>query len=85
MQSQIVPRGNNSISGDELNVYIERIEHLEDDRSLINLSIRDAYNEAKCAGYEADVIRRLIWERKQPAEKIERQYSLLDLYKTAIG
>jgi uncharacterized protein (UPF0335 family) len=73
--------GHNSVDGSRLNAYIHQIEKLEDERQLINLTIRDLYNEAKQSGFDSRTIRRVIAERKIPQEQLD----LFSIYKMAIG
>lgn len=45
----------------------------------------DIYAEAKSAGFDVKVLRRLIKERKQEPADLEEQEALLDVYRHALG
>jgi uncharacterized protein (UPF0335 family) len=73
------------IAADRLRSYIERIEHLEEEKASLSGDIRDVYAEAKSAGFEPRVMRQLIRLRKMDKDDRDEQETLLDLYKRAIG
>ena len=79
--------GHNSgpIAGDRLRSIVDRIERLEEERKGIGDDIKDIYQEAKSAGFDCKVLRRLIRERKQEPADLEEQETLLDVYRRALG
>ena len=74
-----------NISAERLRSLIERIERLEEERKALGVDVRDIYQEAKSAGFDVKVIRRLIAIRKRDPADVEEQDALLDTYKHAIG
>ena len=78
--------GHNSgeVSGARIKAFVERIEKLEDEKSLTAADIKDVYSEAKGVGFDAPTIKKLIAERKLSKEKVNEQYELLDLYRCAV-
>lgn len=73
------------VAADRLRSLVERIERLEEERKALASDIKDIYAEAKSAGFDVKVLRQLIRIRKQEANEVEEQESLLDLYRRALG
>lgn len=74
-----------NISAERLRSLIKRIERLDEERKALGSDIKDIYAEAKSAGFDVKVIRRLIAIRKRDPADVEEQDALLDTYKHAIG
>jgi uncharacterized protein (UPF0335 family) len=45
-----------NVSAEQLRLFIERIERLEEEKKGISDDIKDVYNEAKSTGYEAPLL-----------------------------
>lgn len=73
------------VSGARLKSYIERIERLEQEKKIAGEDIRDIYGEAKAAGFDAKIVRKIVSLRKTNLEKRREESELLDLYMAAIG
>lgn len=73
------------ISADRLRSLVERIERLEEERKALGSDIKDIFQEAKSAGFDAKVLRQLIRIRKMEPAEVEEQETLLDLYRRALG
>ena len=74
-----------SIAGDQLKAFVERIERLEEEKQTIADDIKDVYAEAKANGFDTKVLRQVIRMRKQDASERAEIESLLELYCRAIG
>lgn len=74
-----------SVSGDELRQFIEKIEHLEEDKAEIQNHIKDVLSEAKAQGFDTKVMRQVIRMRKMKQEELIEQHELLDVYTHALG
>ena len=70
---------------DRLRRIVERIERLEEERKGLANDIKDIYAEAKSAGFDVPVIRRIIRARKQEPAEVEEQETLFDVYRRALG
>jgi len=77
--------GHNSVNSQHLKAFIERVEKLEDEKSLIATDIKEVYAEAKGNGYDTKVIKKLINLRKQDRDKRIEEQAILDLYMSALG
>ncbi len=73
------------IAADRLRTIIERIERIEEERKALADDVRDIYAEAKSAGFDVPIIRRIIKARKQDPSDLEEQESLFDVYRHALG
>ena len=70
---------------DQLRLFIERIERLEEERRGVADDIRDTYNEAKSQGYDPKIMRQIVRLRKmEPHDRLEME-AILDTYKSALG
>lgn len=65
--------------------FIERIERLEEEKKAIAGDIKEVYDEAKGANYDAKVIRQIIKLRKMDASEREENEFLLEEYKRLTG
>lgn len=77
--------GHNSVSGDRLKSFIERVERLEEEKKAAGEDIKDVYSEAKVAGFEPKILKKIVALRKQNLEKRREERELLELYAAAIG
>ena len=73
------------IAADRLRSLIERVERLEEERKALGSDIKDIYAEAKSAGFDVKVLRKLISLRKVEAKEREEMDGLLEVYMHALG
>ncbi len=69
----------------QLKLFIERVERLEEEKKGIADDIRDVYAEAKSQGYDAKIMRQIVRLRKMPLHDRQEMEALLDTYKAALG
>ena len=74
-----------SVSSDQLRLFIERIERLEEEKKSISEDIRDVYSEAKSNGFDAKVMRQIVKLRKMEAHARQEWEAVLETYKDALG
>ncbi len=72
-------------SAQRLRSFIERIEHLEEEKAGIAEDIKEVYAEAKGTGFDVKVMRQIVRLRKMETESRRELEELLDLYKRALG
>jgi uncharacterized protein (UPF0335 family) len=70
---------------DQLKAIIERIERLEEEKKTISDDIRDVYAEAKGNGYDVKALRTIVRLRKQDANELAEQETILETYMQALG
>lgn len=74
-----------NIAADQLRLFIERIERLEEEKSGIADDIKDVYLEAKSTGYDAKTMRQIVRLRKLEKHVRLEAEALLETYKAALG
>ena len=77
--------GDNSVAADQLRLFLERVERLEEEKRGIADDIKDVYSEAKGQGYDVKTMRRLIALRRMDKEARQEAEALLETYKAALG
>jgi uncharacterized protein (UPF0335 family) len=73
------------VAGKRLLSFFDRIERLEEEKAALAEDIKDVYAEAKAAGFEVKIMRRIMKLRKMEIEKRREEDELLNLYMAAIG
>lgn len=72
-------------AAEDLRLFLERIERLEEEKKGISDDIRDVYVEAKGNGWDTKTMRKLIALRKLNPDARAEQQALLETYAKAIG
>lgn len=70
---------------EQLRLFIERIERLEEEKKGIADDIRDVYLELKSQGYDPKIMRQIVRLRKMPVHDRKEMEAILDVYKSALG
>ncbi|WP_373488238.1 DUF2312 domain-containing protein [Blastomonas sp.] len=70
---------------DQLRLFIERIERLEEEKKGVADDIRDTYAEAKSQGYDPKIMRQIVRLRKMEPHDRQEMEAILDTYKSALG
>jgi uncharacterized protein (UPF0335 family) len=74
-----------AVSNDQLRLFMERIERLDEEKKGLSDDIRDVFSEAKSQGYDTKIMRQILKLRKmEPHDRAEME-ALLDVYKSALG
>ena len=74
-----------TVSDEQLRLFIERIERLEEEKKGIADDIRDVFLEAKSQGYDPKIMRQIVRLRKMPVHDRKEMEAILDVYKSALG
>jgi uncharacterized protein (UPF0335 family) len=74
-----------NVAADQLRLFIERIERLEEEKKGISDDIRDVYSEAKSQGYDPSIMRQIVRLRKMSKDDRDNFEAILDTYKSALG
>lgn len=79
--------GSNSdvIAADQLRLFIERVERLEEEKKGMLDDIRDVYFEAKSNGYDTKTMRAVVKLRRMEKHHRDEAEALLETYKAALG
>ena len=81
----LTPSSPQSFGAQQLKMFIEKIERLEEEKARIMEEIKECYAEAKGHGFDPKIMKQVIKLRKMKVEEINEQEELLDLYKHALG
>ena len=74
-----------NVAADQLRLFIERIERLEEEKKTIADDIKEVYAEAKGNGYDVKVLRKVIALRKRDLNERQEEEAILELYLQAVG
>ncbi len=77
--------GHNSVNGEHLRAYIERIERAEAEKAELQTHISEIYKEAGGNGFDAKQLRRVVRERKRDRERKAQEDAIFELYMRAMG
>lgn len=74
-----------NVSAEQLRLFIERVERLEEEKKGISDDIRDVYSEMKSNGYDTKIVRQIVKLRRMETHDRQEMEALLDTYKSALG
>jgi uncharacterized protein (UPF0335 family) len=74
-----------TVAADQLRLFIERIERLEEEKKGIADDIRDVYSEAKANGYDTKTMRKVVALRRLETHVRQEADALLETYRQALG
>jgi uncharacterized protein (UPF0335 family) len=74
-----------NVAADQLRLFIERIERLEEEKKAIADDIRDVYSEAKANGYDTKTMRAIVRLRKMESNARQEADALMETYRAALG
>jgi uncharacterized protein (UPF0335 family) len=74
-----------AVSNDQLRLFMERIERLDEEKKGISDDMRDVFSEAKSQGYDTKIMRQILKLRKMSQDDRQEMEALLDVYKSALG
>lgn len=73
------------VTADELRQFVERIEHLEQEKKDIAEQIKEVYSESKGRGYDTKALKTIISLRKKNKDDLAEEEAVLEVYKEALG
>ena len=74
-----------NIAADQLRLFIERIERLEEEKKGIADDVKDVYNEAKGQGFDTKTMRAIVRLRRMEKHHRDEADALLETYRAALG
>lgn len=74
-----------NVSAEQLRLFIERVERLEEEKKVISDDIRDVYSEMKSNGFDPKIVRQIVKLRRMETHDRQTMEALLDTYKSALG
>ncbi len=77
--------GHNSGANDQLRLFIERIERLDEEKKGISDDIKDVFSEAKGQGFDTKVMRYVLAQRRIEQAARDEFRALAEVYLDALG
>jgi uncharacterized protein (UPF0335 family) len=77
--------GHNHVASDQLRLFIERIERLNEEKKGIADDIKDVFAEAKANGYDTKTMREMLKLRKMETHARQEWQALVETYCAALG
>jgi len=74
-----------NVAADQLRLFIERVERLEEEKKGISDDIKDVYAEAKANGYDTKTMRKVVALRRLETHVRREADALLETYRAALG
>jgi uncharacterized protein (UPF0335 family) len=74
-----------NVAAEQLRLFIERIERLEEEKKGIADDVKDVYAEAKSTGYDIKTMRKVIALRRMESHVRQEADALLETYRNALG
>jgi uncharacterized protein (UPF0335 family) len=75
---------NSGISAERLRNFVKRIEKLNEDKQSVAEDLKEVFSECKSAGFDTNIVRKIIAIRKKDIEKVREEHELLDVYMVAL-
>ena len=74
-----------NVAAEQLRLFIERIERLEEEKKGIADDVKDVYGEAKANGYDTKTMRSIVRLRRMEKNARDEADALLETYRVALG
>src|SRR3546814_13558531 len=74
-----------NVAAEQLRLFIERIERLEEEKKGIAADVKDVYAEAKSNGYDTKTMRAIVRLRRMEKNARQAAEAMLETYKAALG
>lgn len=74
-----------NVSAEQLRLFIERIERLEEEKKSFQDDIKDVYSEAKSTGFDTKTMKAIVRLRRMEKHHRDEADALLETYKAALG
>lgn len=75
----------NGVDGERLLSFIERIEHLEEEKKTLTNDIKEVFEEAKSAQFDIKAIKEILKIRKQDENDRQEAEFMVETYCRALG
>jgi uncharacterized protein (UPF0335 family) len=74
-----------TVAADQLRLFIERIERLEEEKKGIADDVKDVYAEAKSNGNDPKIMRKIVRLLRMEEHTRQEQDAVLETYRNALG
>lgn len=73
------------IAADQLRLFLERVERLQEEKKGIADDIRDVFAEAKSQGFDTKIMKKVLKLRGMSADDRAEEEALIKVYCEAVG
>lgn len=74
-----------NVAADQLRLFIERIERLEEEKRGMSDDIKEVYSESKSQGYDPKIMKMIVRLRRLDTHTRQETDAILDTYRNALG
>ncbi len=74
-----------TVSGERLISFLQRVERLEEEKAALMADIREVYAEARSAGFDPKIMRKVVRLRAMDDGARQEEEDLLNTYLAALG
>ncbi len=74
-----------NVSAEQLRLFIERVERLEEEKRGTTDDIKDVYAEAKSTGFDVKTMRAIVRLRRMEKHHRDEADALMETYRNALG
>ena len=64
---------------------MERLERLDEERKTVTDDMKEVVSEAKTAGYDTAILKKVIARRKRGYDAVMEEDALIETYQNAVG
>lgn len=75
----------NTVSGEKLRAYVERVEHVREDKKALADDEKLIFAEAKSDGFDTKYLRAIIKLRSVPPSERQENEAMIEMYSAAMG
>jgi uncharacterized protein (UPF0335 family) len=80
-----VAESNSPVAADLLRAIVKRIESSQEDIDAAKVDLKEIYAEAKGAGFDTSILRKVIARRRKGEQARREEDELIELYEGAIS
>lgn len=72
-------------SDDQLRLFVERVERIEEESRGIRDDLKDVYSEMKSQGYDPKIVKLIVKERAMSPHDRKERDAILEVYRCSLG
>jgi len=77
--------GHNSVPGADLVKFVQRVENIDDQVDALKDDRKEVFAEAKAAGFDVKIMRKVIARRKRDKAELAEEDSLIAVYEDRVN
>lgn len=84
-QVKTTPKAKGGNADGQLISFVERLERLDEERKTVTDDMKEVVSEAKAAGYDTAILKKVIARRKRGYDAVMEEEALIETYQNAVG